>query len=286
MNISVFSEQRCHLGEGPLWDPAIEALYWVDSLAPALYRKQPGAGKTDSWHLPGKTVGSLAVREQGGLLLAMDQGLYSFDPETGRAEMIVEPLAGRKNLRLNDGKVDPFGSFVTGAMNIDYTRNENCSMYRLSPGFEVTEILDGFTCFNGPCFDHDGSRLYVCGRDDNVIEVFDYGTAQTARNGRALLGGCNPDGATVDAYGFIWSAQWSDACLIRVSPEGRIDARISLPGHIVTSVMFGGPDLDLIFVTTIGDEVHGAIPAGESPGRVLVISDSGYRGRAEPRFAG
>ncbi len=286
MKISALSEHRCHLGEGPLWDHQTQTLYWVDSYAPGFYRYDAVSGLIDYHDLPGRQVGSLAVREQGGLILAMDQGFYTFDPETGATELLAEPLAGRDGLRLNDGKVDPFGAFVAGGMNIDFTQSENCPMFRLSPTLEVTEILDGFECFNGPCFSENGDYLYVTGRADRVIEVFDYGPAQVPRNGRRLIDGVNPDGATVDAQGYIWSAQWGDECLIRISPDGEIDARLPISGQVVSSVMFGGPKLDLMFVTTIGDGVHGTAPTGDNPGRLLLIEGSGYRGRPEPRFKG
>lgn len=286
MKVSALSQYQCHLGEGPLWDPNRQALYWVDSLAPRLFRNDFASSRTETWDLPGRSVGSLAVREKGGLVLAMDQGLYFFDPDNDAYEVIAQPLQGREHLRLNDGKVDPFGAFVTGALNIDFHQQENCAMYRLSPELEVSEILDGFDCFNGPCFSADGEQLYVTGREEGVIEVFDYGLAQTPCNGRVLIDQCNPDGATVDAEGYIWSAQWDDECLIRVSPGGVIDRRLSFPGQVVSSVMFGGPQLDLIYITTTADEVHGVKPTAPKPGRVLVVAETGFRGRPEPTFKG
>ena len=286
MKISELCDHRCRLGEGPLWDAGEQALYWVDSLGPTLLRHDHASGKTRRWQLPGKTVGSLAARAAGGLLLAMDQGIYAFDPANGEIESIVQPLHGDDDLRLNDGKVDPFGCFVTGAMNIDFKASRNCAMYRLSPRFELEVILDGFTCFNGPCFSADGSQLYVTGRDESAIEVFDYGRGQLPRNGRVFLGDCNPDGATVDAEDHVWSAQWDDACVIRITPDGRLDRRIDFPGQVVSSVMFGGPRLDLIYVTTTAAEVHGVAPSAARAGRVLVVSGAGYRGRAEPAFGG
>jgi L-arabinonolactonase len=286
LKISTLSEQRCHLGEGPLWDPVAAALYWVDSFGPRLYRNDFASGDTQCWRLPGKTVGSIAVRAQGGLILAMDQGFYAFEPASGKTELIAQPLAGRDGLRLNDGKVDPYGGFVAGAMNIDYTRSENCAMYRLSPELEVSEILDGFICFNGPCFSANGEYLYVAGREEGVIEVFDYGSAHKPRNGRVLIDHCNPDGATVDEEGFIWSAQWDDQHVLRISSQGTIDTQLEFPGQVVSSVMFGGPQLDLLYVTTIGDEVHGVAPSAAAPGRVLVVAGTGFRGRAEPVFRG
>ena len=151
---------------------------------------------------------------------------------------------------------------------------------------ELSEILHGFTCFNGPCFSADGGRLYVTGRDESAIEVFDYGCEQLPANGRVLRGDCNPDGASVDTEGFVWSAQWDDACIIRIAADGSVDARIDFPGQVVSSVMFGGPELDQIIVTTTSVEVHGVAPTAARAGRVLVVSDSGYRGRAEPMFKG
>lgn len=284
MKISVLSEHSCHLGEGPLWDKFNDALYWVDSFGPTLFRHDYSSGKVRLWSLPGDCVGSLALRATGGLILAMDQGLYSFDPASGELESIAQPLAGKVGLRLNDGKVDPFGYFVTGAMNIDFRQSIPGAMYRLSPAFEVSEILDGFTCFNGPCFSASGDLLYVTGRDQSAIEVFDYGCNELPRNGRVLLANCNPDGATIDAEGYLWSAQWDDGCIIRISPDGAIDKRIDFPGQVVSSLNFGGPKLDLIYVTTTGNEVHGVRPSNLEAGRVLVVSGAGYKGRAEPCF--
>ena len=155
-----------------------------------LYRHDFASASTRSWPLPGHTIGSLAVRASGGLILAMDQGLYMFDPESGDLESIAQPLAGKDGLRLNYGKVDPFGYFVTGAMNIHFRQNLTGSMYRLSPDLELTEVLDGFSCFNGPCFSANGDRLYLTGRDECAIEVFDYGCNELPTNGQVLLANC------------------------------------------------------------------------------------------------
>lgn len=277
---------RSDLGEGPLWDPQTGVLYWLDSLGPTLFRWCPARSATQHWTLPGDTVGSLAVRASGGLILAMDRGIYSFDPDSGRTRLLAEPLAGTRGLRLNDGKVDPYGYFVTGAMNLDYRETQPGAMYRLSPALELSEILQGFTCFNGPCFSADGQQLFVTGRDETAIEAFDYGCDLRPSNARILLADCNPDGATVDAEGRIWSAQWDDGCILCLDTDGNIHDRIEFPGQVVSSVMFGGPDLDRIFVTTTAVEVNGVSPTAARSGRVLMVTGSGYRGRPEPMFKG
>ena len=287
MEIVPVSHHRCKLGEGPVWDVADQMLYWVDSLAPALFRHDPASGATDRWALPARTVGSLAVRADGGVVLAMEQGFYDFDLESWTATALSEPMAGQDDVRLNDGKVDRAGRFLAGGMNRDYVDDNDPKgvLYRLNGDHSASALLDGFICFNGPCFSPDGGTLYVTGRDMSAIEAFDYDqTSGTVGDGRVLIGGINPDGATVDADGFIWSAQWDDACLLRITPNGTIDARIEVPGQTVTSVMFGGPDLDIIFVTTAQPE--NSDTAMPEAGRTLAIHGSGYRGLAEPRFGG
>jgi sugar lactone lactonase YvrE len=286
MKISALQAPPCSLGEGPLWDAGNRTIYWVDSLAPRIYRQCEDSTACEAFDLPGQTIGSLALREQGGLLLAMDQGVYLYDPARDLLETIELPLEGRKGQRLNDGKVDPFGNFVFGAMNVDPDGNQDCAMYRLDANFDLVEILDGFRCFNGPCFSADGSRLYVTGRQWDVIEAFDYGPGALPGNGRPLISDCNPDGATVDAEDHVWSAQWDDACLLRIAPDGGIDARLKIPGQVVSSVMFGGAGLDRIFVTTLGRPYYGAEPGSADAGRTLVIDGSGHRGCPQPRFRG
>ena len=93
MIISELDDSSCHLGEGPVWDAAAGALYWVDSYGPTLYRYASDHGETERWQLPGKQIGSIALRERGGLILAMDQGFYAFEPDSGALETIALPIA-------------------------------------------------------------------------------------------------------------------------------------------------------------------------------------------------
>lgn len=292
VKIRPLDHNRCHLGEGPLWDVAEQALYWVDSLAPALYRHDWASGESRRWDLPGGSVGSLAVRRNGGLVLAMDQGFHAFDPDSGRCELLAEPFAGQADVRFNDGKVDPAGRFIAGGMHGAVGEGSGpqpvCDMVSLDADLRVTPLLGGFGCFNGPCFSPDGTTLYVAGRDRLFsIEAFAYDPA-TGRlgEGGVIIDDIDPDGATVDAEGFIWSAQFGAGQILRIAPDGRIDDRIALPGQVTASVMFGGPGLDLMFVTTLGRPFWGIEPTADDAGAVFVIEGSGYRGLPEHRFAG
>ena len=292
MMVRALDDTRCHLGEGPLWDVEQQALYWVDSLGPSVYRHDWETRTTRRWELGGESIGSLAVRENEGLVLAMDQGFYLFDPATGYADLIAEPLADQDHSHFNDGKVDRAGRFIAGGVNgaagTDHEPQPVCSMFSLETDMTVRKVLDGFACFNGPCFSKEGETLYVTGRGDmQNIEAFSYDMVSgNVGNGEVLLDDVDPDGATVDSEGCIWSAQWEAGCILRVSPDGEIDRRVELPGQVVSSVMFGGPDLDILFATTLGKPHWGTTPDAQDAGAVFVISGLGYRGLPEPRFGG
>ncbi len=286
VKVAPVSAHRSSLGEGPLWDSETDRLYWVDSLGPRLHRLDHVSGEVETWSLPAKTIGSVAVREKGGLILAMDQGFYAFDPDKNRLDLIAEPLAGRSGIRFNDGKVDPKGAFIAGGMNHSHEDHEDCPAFRLNPDLSVEEIMSGFDVFNGPCFNGVGDRMYFTGRGENLIEVVDYESSIPLPEAHPFYEDGIPDGATVDAEDRIWTAQWTGSCLLRLSPEGKVEARIDLGDQIVTSVMFGGPNLDLLYVTTVGAAIREVTLKSDQAGMTLVVEGLGITGRPEPVFMG
>lgn len=286
LKVSAVSKHKCGLGEGPLWDADAQVLYWVDIHGPTLYQLDYETQSTRVWNLPGKTVGSLAVREQGGLVLAMDHGFYFFSPDTGDLQLIADPLKGRPEVRFNDGKVDPFGSFVAGGFNMVHRTADDCPAFRLTKDLSVEEIMSGFSMFNGPCFDEARGCMYVTGRHNNGIEILPYSVGGLPGPAATFFESSNSDGATIDEQGCLWTAQWSDECIVRLTPDGKVDAKIAVPDQVVSSVMFGGPELDLIYVTTLGTEIAGTKPRSPTAGQTFAIEGAGYKGHAEPMFKG
>ena len=288
MEIERVGDIRCRLGEGPVWDAQSQALYWVDMPAAQLHRVDWSSRAVHSWALPASSIGSLALRAGGGAVIAMDRGFYAFDFEAGEATLIAQVLDAPEPVRFNDGKTDRQGRFVAGSMDLDERLNRPLGVvHRLDPNLATTPVLDGFACFNGPCFSPDGQTFYCTGRREGAIEAFDYDADDgTVSNPRVLIGhDLNADGATVDEDGCLWSAQWDQGCVLRITPDGGRDARVEVPGQCVSSVMFGGPDLDIMFVTTVSDRSGNRSHAPDA-GTVLALREVGWRGIAEARFGG
>jgi L-arabinonolactonase len=277
------------VGEGPLWDVEEQALYWVDVLREMIHRFVPKSGDLLEWPVPGM-IGCLALRAKGGAVIALADGLRLFDFASGRATPIPGAEAGDPRTRFNDGKVDRQGRFLAGTMAREM-REPLGALYRLNSDLSVEVLEREVILANGPCFSPDGRTLYFGDTRRRSIFAYDYDPAGgPLRNKRVLIDTASydtgPDGATVDAEGYLWSAQVLKGCLRRFAPDGRLDRTIELPVSYPSSVMFGGPGLDVLFVTSISEPLNERAPAEPEAGALLAIHGLGVQGLPESRFAG
>jgi sugar lactone lactonase YvrE len=279
-------------GEGPLWDVREQRIYWVDSLGCKVFRADPDGANVEMWNVPAK-IGSMALRRKGGAILSLQTGVHIFDFATGVCEKIFDPEPEKPTTRLNDGKVDRRGRFVFGSM--DMTEKQRIgALYRLDPDLSIHKLDDGIIVSNGPCWSPDDKTFYFADSRALEISAYDYdivhGTVSNKRRFVAFepnLANGAPDGATVDAEGYVWSAAILSGELRRYAPEGKFDRAITLPVKNVTSLNFGGANLDVIYCTSIYKMHLAGLPDdGPTRGSLFAVYGTGFRGLEEPRFAG
>ena len=283
---------QSRLGEGAVWDVQDQALWWVDIKAGLIHCYTPRDGTNAAFDF-GQPVGCLARRDSGGLIVAAESGFYLFDPETGAREALVDPEAHLIGNRFNDGGTDPRGRFWAGTMRDDGSPPERRGrFYRYNDDRTATPFFGPFFTTNGLTFSPDGRIMYVAdtNRDVRIIWAYDYdldtGTPSGGRvffDSREVAG--RPDGATVDADGCYWMAGVGGWQIVRITPKGKVDRIIDMPVEKPTKTMFGGPNLDILYVTSIGDGV-GEDDRQPQAGSLFAITGLGVTGLPQTRYAG
>ncbi len=246
----------CTLGEGPLWHVEEQALYWVDIEEKCLYTLDYASGEVTRREI-GHKVGCLAFRAGGGLVLAVDAGLAWWDPAAFTLDLFADPEADNPDRapRFNDGAVDPGGRFWAGTIAAQPEANPNGILYRLDADHSVHVMETGIGVSNGLGWSPDHRTLYYADSPRRVIYAYDYDPASgDIANRRVLVqlpaNDGFPDGLTVDREGFIWCAIWDGWRVVRFAPDGGVAAEIRMPVQRPTSCMFGGPDLDELYITS------------------------------------
>lgn len=276
------------LGEGPVWVPREQALYWLDIKGLRLHRYDPATGGVTSWPMPFR-IGSIAPRAGGGFVGGSERGLVLIDPALERFDIVADPEKHLPGNRFNDGAVDPAGRFWAGTMD-DAEEHSTGALYRLDPDLRCSQHDSGYRVTNGPAFSPDGRYLYHS--DSAAREIYRFtldadgllsGKTVFARFGQA---DGYPDGMTVDREGCLWVAFWDGWCVRRLSPRGEPIALLPLPVQRPTSCTFGGPDLNLLFVTSATIGLNRAALASQPQAGCLFMATPGVIGLAAPPFAG
>jgi len=287
--IRTLGQPRCSVGESPVFDAATNRLYWVDVRdTPAIHMVSLDTGQGHSWPLQ-EDIGSLVLAGGHRLLVALRSGFAFFDCASGALTPIFDPESTMPQTRLNDGKCDARGRLWCGSMNPESGLAEG-SLYMVDGDLRCTRVLPDWLTPNGMTWSLDNATMFIADTRRGCIDAFDFDLARGTLGERrtfadlgAFPGG--PDGATTDAEGYLWSAQFDGGCLIRYAPDGRMDRVLRLPVSRPASCAFGGPGYRQLFVTTATRGLSAAqLHAEPLAGRVLVL-DVGVAGLPPVAFA-
>ncbi len=287
IEVELLVDFRAKVGEGPLWDERSGLLYWVDILGSQLCIYDPVQRENTAIDV-GQPVGTVVVRESGGLMLALQHGLGAFDTLTRQLEVLVDPEAHLPGNRFNDGKCDPAGRFWAGTMAFAATRGAG-SLYCLDTDLSLRKVLGEISISNGIAWSHDHQTMYYIDSLKMDIRAYDFDRVSGEIGNERVV--CRfeedmglPDGMAIDAEGLLWVAHYNGARVCRWDPrEGRVVATIPMPVSRVTACAFGGPELDQLYITSAS---HGMSPedwAKEPQAGGLFVCKPGVRG--VPTFA-
>jgi sugar lactone lactonase YvrE len=276
------------LGEGPLWDPRNELLYWVDSKAGYVHCISGTHEAVMDWQV-NKMIGCMALRESGGAMIALSDGFYSLDFDSGEIVQVRAVEAEDDRTRFNDGKTDRNGNFLAGSMGMKIRDRPLSALYRMNADLSMDVLENDVIVSNGPCFSPEGSTLYFNdGRRRVLAYDYDPETADLA-NKRVFIDSkqqnCATDGATIDTDGNMWAALIGSAAIGCFDHNGQLQRKIEVPVNLPSSVMFGGTDLDVLYVTSISDSGN-RVSLEPGAGGLYRITGLGVKGIEEAYFKG
>ena len=255
MDIHCITEDRVLLGESPVFSAEENCIYWIDILGPSLYRTDLNTAETMSWVLP-SAPGMIALRGFAGIMIAMEDGLYSFNPPTRKLEKLAPFEEVHPENRANDGKCDLAGRLWLGTMNKTDSTQPTGGFYRFDPRLAATKIVSDCCIPNGLAWSPDDEIMYHTDSRGGAVYSYDYDAGTGERTGekefykfdREKTG--SVDGAAMDIEGGYWTVLYGGGKLIRILPDGTVDQEIPLPVTQPTMPAFGGPEMKTIFVTT------------------------------------
>lgn len=283
------------IGEGPHWDIATQSLYFVDVYGKklmrfdyaqqAVYRSViendssnptfiiPIEGFADKFIVSLKNRVAIVVWDGVSDICKVEKYIH-----------VVEETEEYKKNHLNDGKCDRRGRLFTGSMHDDFLKIFNMgNMYRLDKN-DRKLLMSNIGLSNGIEFNYDTKKYYHVDSTGYIVREFDYdietgeiknpkiifNNKDQQKDGKFII----PDGLTVDTEGYLYIAFFGGSNILKIDPKnGKVLLEIELPCEQVTSAAFGGPNLDILFVTT------GALEGKPAPaGSTFIIKGLGAKG--------
>lgn len=251
-NRGLIADYACETGENPLWHPLEKRIYWCDIPNGRLFRYDPLSGVHEQCY-EGRTVGGFTIQSDGSLLLFMDRGAIGIW-RGGEVEEIIPEIEGEAASRFNDVIADPHGRVFCETMSSTVSQGR---LYRLDTDGSLTVLLEGIGCSNGMAFTLDQKTLYYTDSFAHEIYRFDYNVEDGSIGNRRVFARFDPsdgspDGVTLDAEGYLWTALWDGGCIVQLNGAGKVKEKISFPARKVSSLTFGGAEYSEMYVTTAG----------------------------------
>lgn len=261
--IEKLAAENALVGEGPVWDVESQSLYWVDIQGGKFWNFDPSTGENKLLH-QGYNVAGVTRNRQGGFTVGTWEGVQLWISDDDYKWLHRGEVEGRP-LKLNDLTVGPDGSMYGGSAHLD-----SCTLFRFNSDGTAEIIDDGLELCNGMGFSPDLKTFYSTDSPKHEIYKWDYNLVTGAITNKRVFTTIPdtwgiPDGMTVDAEGFVWSAIWYGGMVVRFDPDGKEERRVEFPAAQTSSAMFGGKDLNELYVTSATSGSDDPTPTGWEP---------------------
>ncbi len=284
MHIDMIADYACECGEGPLWHPTEQSVYWTDIPKGRLFRYNLQTGR-HTCVMEDRPIGGYTLQADGSLLLFRDRGNIVTWRDGKILNTIIDEIPDLLDTRFNDVCANHAGGVYCGTMSWKHGAGR---LYHLAPDGAISLIQDGYGTPNGMGYSPDNQWLYYndSGQGKTFRWTYDAKTGAirdplVLRDAKTSGDPGGPDGMTIDSEGFIWTARWDGSALLRHNPaDGAVCTKIDFPVKKVTSLCFAGDALDTMYVSTAGGWDRTA--NGPLAGALFRVTHSGFKGLQRP----
>lgn len=256
--VALWRDARAILVESLWWDAERRAMRWTDISTGTLHTSplegRPDGGDDESALLP-PPLASFQPAASGGFVAALGDRVVLLDADGRLGETLAVVPHRHPELRLNEGKCDPFGAFVVGSMDLR-DESPDGALYRVHPDGRLETLLGGIAVANGFEWSDDGRTFYFTDTPVKTVYSCSYEPDGSLGEPRPLLTGLPSDGLARDRDGGFWSGLFGEGAVVRRLADGRVTDRIELPAPNITSVAFGGDDLSTLFVGSAREQLE------------------------------
>ncbi|WP_101759381.1 SMP-30/gluconolactonase/LRE family protein [Oceanicoccus sp. KOV_DT_Chl] len=283
---NVFDQRICTLGEGILWHPLRQQLFWFDIIGKKLLTSTEDDSKQQI--IFKEHVSAAGWIDHDHLLIASESALSKLHIESGSCERICPLEADKPNNRSNDGRADPWGGFWIGTMGKNADADVG-AIYRYYQG-EVRQLFNALTIPNAICFSPDRRYGFFTDTTKGIIWRQALNDTHGWPQGEPTVyidfsgQGIYPDGAVIDQSGQFWNAQWGASRVACYDSNGHIVTAISLPTSHITCPAFGGKNLSSLYATSATQGLSTQALKEQPHGGKTFIIASNVRGQAEHRI--
>lgn len=283
VDVTIWSDKRLALGEGPLTHHQRSSLIWCDIIGSAVYEQAFDGTETRKFDLP-VMPSAFGIIDGHSVLVATDLDLRRLNLDTGATDTITA-FPEDDEMRANDGRTHPSGAFWIGTMAKD-GRGKPGAIYRFFDG-TLSKMIDQVVTPNSICFAADGSFAYYADTPARVIWKIptdpDTGDITGAKTPFVTFDGSepgSPDGSVVDADGQLWNARWGGNAVDVYDADGVRLHSYHVASKQPTCPSFIGDNLDRIVTTSAAVGIDAGV-RNEADGKLLEIH-APVRGRREP----
>ena len=253
------------LGEGITYSSSNNNLYWLDiGNVSKLYSLDLSSNKKEIFELP-EIVTATSIKSQNELILATTNGLKLFNTSNKKFESVVNIENQQSLTRSNDGASDALGRFWFGTMQNNFDKNGNGiplkenigKLYKVDTNKKISVVEEGLGIPNTFVWSPDNTNFYFTDTLNGTLLSYDFelesGELSNKKNFATFDRG-HPDGSTIDTDGCVWNCRWGGSCIVRFTPSGKVDQIIEMPVQNITNCVFGGKDMNTLFITTASND--------------------------------